>query len=86
VGSAHPTEGLSTSNKIREKLDPFEGQEALGVVLHSFERPGFVADSHDLILVGPGHDLEIVAKGSGADYEAVISCGVEGVGKPRQSA
>ena len=47
-----------TVEEILEELGPFQGQEALGVILDPLQGERLVADAHDLALVGPGHDLE----------------------------
>ena len=49
--------------------------------LDAFERIALVAHSHDLILIGPGDDLELVRQRAGLDHQAVISRRLERVGK-----
>ena len=50
------------------------------MILDAFELVCFVADSHDLVLVCPSNDFEVVRKAAGLDHEAMVSRGFEGVG------
>src|SRR5205085_1806265 len=56
------------------------GEETLRVILHAFQRPGLVADAHDLVLIGPTADLVIARHSALLDDQTVISRGGEGVG------
>jgi hypothetical protein len=56
------------------------------VELHAVEGPGFVADAHDFVFLGPSGDFEVGGDGSGADDEAVVAGGVEGVGQAGEDA
>src|SRR5208282_6358321 len=80
AGPAPPRQ-RSRLQEISQQLDPLEGQEALGVILDAFKRVGFVANTHDLTLIGPGNDLKLVGKGAGLDDQAVVSRRLERVGE-----
>jgi hypothetical protein len=72
--------GFSSGGEVGKEFFALFGEEAFGVVLDAFHRPGFVADAHDLVVVGPGGDFVFGGKGAGADDQAVVSRGGEGVG------
>jgi hypothetical protein len=54
--------------------------------LHAVEGPSFVADAHDFFFSGPGGDDEIFRQGAGADDEAMVAGGFEGVGESGEDA
>ena len=56
------------------------GEEAFGVELDAFERPGFVADAHDFFLIGPTADLVFGGRVPLWMMRAVVAGGGEGVG------
>src|SRR5205823_4367823 len=69
----------SSPDEVPEKLRPRLGQETLGMILDALERVGRVADAHDLVLVGLGHDDEIIGEGAWPDDQAVVAGRLERV-------
>ncbi len=72
--------------EVGQQFGAVEGEEGFGVELDAVEGPGFVAEGHDFFFVGPGGDDEVIGEGAGADDEAVVAGGVEGVGESGEDA
>src|SRR5262249_20532744 len=80
--SASPTVNIEVDpspDKVFEQLRPFESQEAFRVELDTFEGKSLVANPHDLVLVGPGDQVELGAERAGLNDQAVIPRGLERV-------
>src|ERR1700683_953543 len=59
--------------KIRQQPLALFSQKAFRMKVHALERPGRVAHTHDLVMVGPTADLELRRQGAVADDQAVIA-------------
>src|SRR4051794_18125921 len=49
--------------------------------LHALQWISLVPDAHDLALVGPRHDLELLGQGVRLDHQAMVARGLERVGE-----
>ena len=78
-----PGENFSrTSQEILEQLVALEREKALGVELDAFDRKPLVSHAHDLALVGPGDDFQVLRQCTRLNHQAVIAGGFERVGQP----
>src|SRR5262249_6482337 len=80
--SARLARGDPSLEEVLEQPRPFVRQEAFRVILDAFQGIPLVADAHDLVLVGPGHDREVLAQRPRLDHQAVVAGGLEGVREP----
>src|SRR5262245_65832613 len=65
----------SAAQEIQHQLLPVLRQKTLRMILHPLQRPALVADTHDLVIFGPGADLEIAhVERVSLDDQAVITC------------
>lgn len=76
---AHQRGGTCHLKEVLNELGAFEGQEALGMKLHTVQRPGLVTHAHDLALGRPGVDDEVGGDSLLADDQAVIARGFKRV-------
>src|SRR5688572_20968767 len=58
--------------KIRQQPLPLLGEKTLRMILHALQRPGLVADAHDLFVGRPTADLELRRQRAVADDQAVV--------------
>jgi len=63
----------SLLEEVRQQPFPLLGQEALGMILHAFQRPGLVPHAHDFVMVGPTADFKLSRQGAAPDDQAVIA-------------
>src|SRR3954468_6295790 len=68
--------------KICQKFFPLLGQKALRMILDPLQRPSFVTDAHNFVVVGPGGDFIFTWQGAVLDDQAVVTRGGEGVRHP----
>ena len=62
------------------------GGDGFRVELHAVDRPGPVLHAHDLAVVGPGGDLQVVRQAVALHRQAVVAGGGEGVRQAGEDA